>query len=768
MTRDASTLRGKDFLDYAQYMPGGFFIYRAGGGKEILFANDKFVNIFECESFEDFIDYTGGSFKGLVHPDDLERVERQIADQVGNSGDSFDYVQYRIQTKTGRIRYIENFGCLIRDSSGLCLSSSGKACCCEERRPEAQHEAGQCLSSNHGRCPSLAEGLFFVFAVDLRDKHYSTDVDYLTGLLSRPRFLLSADSCLAKAPHGLAFVWFNIDNFKVYNNTFGFSRGSDILRELASDLCSTFHGDLISRFSDDHFVVLTSWEDLEENIDASQKALRRLHKEAGLRLRAGIYFPSEGDDASIACDRAKIACDSIRRNNCARFCVYRDELIQQQQQKKYIVDVLGRAVEQGDIQVLYQPIIRILTGRICETEALTRWIDPEFGPIPPGSFIPTLEQYRDIHKLDICALRQVCTEYRDRKEKGLPLLPTSVNLSRLDFELCDIFSEVERVVEEFGVPKSMLKIEITESVHGEDQNVLNLGIEKFRQNGYEVWMDDFGSGYSSLNVLKDYSFDTIKFDMKFLSDLGKSEKTRFILSSNLSMTKQIGVQSLAEGVETEAQLAILKDMGFEKAQGYLFGRPMPLEELFALPRLKEDSRDVPYYDRLSRVELSNQEAMNRNGRDPIARVQSMAMFEFQDGRFSLLTENDVYRSWFENDSRLAAMRAGGLLNRDTALRRQFLAVIEDLQEGQSGGGFCIILWGNCVRTRITHIASNPRTGTRAYLMQHINVTDLPIHQGPRRFDENLKRSLEEALGEEIIDIGKDVKLPPWVMVNISS
>ena len=94
MTRDASTLRGKDFLDYAQYMPGGFFIYRAGGGEEILFANDNFVKIFECKNFEDFIDYTGGSFKGLVHPDDLERVERQIADQVGNSGDSFDYVQY--------------------------------------------------------------------------------------------------------------------------------------------------------------------------------------------------------------------------------------------------------------------------------------------------------------------------------------------------------------------------------------------------------------------------------------------------------------------------------------------------------------------------------------------------------------------------------------------------------------------------------------------------------------------------------------------------
>ncbi|MCR5346226.1 MAG: EAL domain-containing protein [Fretibacterium sp.] len=733
--------KGNDFLNYAQYMPGGFFIYKAGGGEEILFANDNFMNLFDCSDFEEFMEYTGGSFHGLVHPDDLERVRRQIADQVIKSGDSFDYMQYRIQTKKGRIRYIEEFGCFVQNSGGVCLSHGGQCC-------------------------SMNDGLFFVFAVDLCDKHYPTDVDYLTGLLSRQRFLLSADSRLAGDFHGQAIVWFNIDNFKVYNNTFGFSRGSDILRELASALCSTFRGDLISRFSDDHFVLLTTWENLEENIDASQKALRRLHKEAGLRLRAGIYFPSEGDNASLACDRAKLACDSIRRNNCASFCVYREELSQKQQQKKYIIDVLGNAIKQGDIQVLYQPIIRTLTGKICETEALTRWLDPEFGPIPPGAFIPTLEQYRDIHKLDICALQQVCSEYRDRKERGLPLLPTSINLSRLDFELCDIFREVERVAAQYGVPKNMLKIEITESVHGEDQNVLNLGIEKFRQNGYEVWMDDFGSGYSSLNVLKDYSFDTIKFDMKFLSDFGRSEKTRFILSSNLSMTKQIGVQSLAEGVETEEQLTLLKDIGFEKAQGFLFGRPMMLDDLFALPRLKEDCRDIAYYDRLSRVELSNQSAMNRSGRDPVAKVQSMAIFEVENGRFSLLTENDVYRSWMGKDSRVAALRSGELLNSDSALRRQFLAVTENLREGETGKDFYIFLWGNCVRTRITHIASNPRTGTMAILAQHLQVTDLPVlKEGPGGHYETLRKSLEEALGEEVIDLAPDIRLPPWLNLS---
>ena len=158
---------GRDFLNYAQCMPGGFFIYRADGGEEILFANDNLVELFECGSFEELMAYTGGSFKGLVHPDDLERVERQISDQVGESGDSYDYVQYRIRTKGGRIRYIEDFGCLVRGSG------------------------------SHGFLPD-GQSLFFVFAVDLRDKHYSMDTDCLTGLLSRQRFQLNAGSRLAE------------------------------------------------------------------------------------------------------------------------------------------------------------------------------------------------------------------------------------------------------------------------------------------------------------------------------------------------------------------------------------------------------------------------------------------------------------------------------------------------------------------------------------------------------------------------------------------
>ncbi|MBR0256810.1 MAG: EAL domain-containing protein [Synergistaceae bacterium] len=410
-------------------------------------------------------------------------------------------------------------------------------------------------------------------------------IDSLTGLLTRESFHSRAGEI---PPGGLAVAWFNLDNFKMFNKRFGFSRGDEILKEIALILGNIFPSSksLIARFSDDNFVVLTDWATVETCIDTAQEYLYALHENVTLRLRAGIYFPSDDDDIRSSCDRAKLACDSIRKNHSVSSCMFHDGMSRELALQQHILDFLESSMKHGNITVLYQPIVRLSTGKICEAEALARWNDPEIGIISPAKFIPTLEQYREIHKLDIYAMRNVCADYKIRREAGLPLLPVSVNLSRLDFELCDIIEEIESAVSLCGIPRKMMRIEITESINDEDMTALNLGIEKFRMMGYEVWMDDFGSGYSSLNVLKDYSFDTIKFDMKFLHgfDVNKSEKAKYIISSNLEMARLMGMQALAEGVETEEQLEYLRSIGFDKAQGYYFGRPMGLDEIFALER----------------------------------------------------------------------------------------------------------------------------------------------------------------------------------------
>ena len=413
-------------------------------------------------------------------------------------------------------------------------------------------------------------------------------IDSLTGILTREGFIGHAKNIPTA---GMAVIWFNLDNFKMFNKRFGFERGNEILREIALILGSIFPSDdsnhnLVARFSDDNFVVFTDWTTAEMRIEPVQEYLYSLHENVTLRLRAGIYFPSDNDDIRLSCDRAKLACDSIRKNHSISTCMFHDGMSRELALQQYILDNLDSAITHEYITVLYQPIVRLSTGKICGAEALARWNDPEAGIISPAKFIPTLEKYREIHKLDVYAVKRVCSDYMTRKNAGLSLVPVSVNLSRLDFELCDIISEIELAMTLSGLHRKMMNIEITESINDEDMTVLNIGIERFRSLGYEVWMDDFGSGYSSLNVLKEYSFDTIKFDMKFLHgfDIHKSEKAKYIISSNLEMARLMGMQALAEGVETPGQLEYLRSIGFDKAQGYYFGRPMSLDEMFSLER----------------------------------------------------------------------------------------------------------------------------------------------------------------------------------------
>ena len=181
---------------------------------------------------------------------------------------------------------------------------------------------------------------------------------------------------------------------------------------------------------------------------------------------------------------------------------YDEELGQLLLKQRYIVDHIEEAMLQGCIKVYYQPLIRALTKEICGFEALVRWSDPHYGFISPGEFIPVLEEYHLIHHLDLYVLEQICRDYQKNKEDSGVLVPVSLNLSRMDFELCDIFHELEERVTKFQVPREMLTLEITESVLNKSPLLISSQIKRFHQAGYKVWMDDFGSGYSSLNILR--------------------------------------------------------------------------------------------------------------------------------------------------------------------------------------------------------------------------------------------------------------------------
>ena len=321
--------------------------------------------------------------------------------------------------------------------------------------------------------------------------------------------------------------------------------------------------------------------------------------------------------------------------------------------RRHVVSHIDEAVSKGWIVPYFQPVIRSMTGKLCGVEALARWEDPTYGMLMPAVFIEPLEMARLIHKVDCCIFQQVCQLYHKSIKAGIPVVPISVNLSRYDFDLCDIFDIIEQNVRKYEVPRHMLNIEITESVFGSDPSFMLDIIQKFHDAGYQIWMDDFGSGYSTLNVLKDFSFDEMKIDMDFLSNFGTSSKT--ILASVVDMAKKLGIQTLAEGVETEEQRDYLRGIGCEKMQGYLYSRPFAfdadvLQDLISSIGIESTS------ERLYMNEVGAVKTLSMSERDLVAdsTMQSyvtnmpLATVEYTGDTFTILDSNTAFRESLAN------------------------------------------------------------------------------------------------------------------------
>ena len=218
-----------------------------------------------------------------------------------------------------------------------------------------------------------------------------------------------------------------------------------------------------------------------------------------------------------------------------------------------------------------------MTGKVSSLEALSRWDDPEKGLLTPAIFIPVLEEARLIPRLDSYMIEEapnLCAVLRRHRR---PVIPVSVNLSRVDFDVMKPFQFVESIVSKYEIPRSALRMEVTESALTVDSGRLKEELAKFRKAGYQCWLDDFGSGYSSLNVRQNFSFDEQKMDMAFQRQSGR--KSREIMRSIVTMAKALGIHTLAEGVETKEQADFLKSIGCEKIQGYYYSRPLPFEDL---------------------------------------------------------------------------------------------------------------------------------------------------------------------------------------------
>ena len=441
-----------------------------------------------------------------------------------------------------------------------------------------------CFAIYHGRLKEARKS---------KELEKSAKEDRLTGLWNYNYFSELATGRIRAAQGDCSenvLLFVDVHNFKAFNDQRGFEAGDRFLVAIGGYLSDVFSDSLYGRQADDHFVVMTKRAGLEERLDRLNERVSAYDDEILLGINCGGYrLNASGEDPRNCIDRARYAAHLIKNRFQTVYIEYDEKMSEAYRKRLYVINNIDNAVANGWIVPYYQPVVWSDTKELCGCEVLARWMDPTYGQLFPNEFIPVLEEYRLIHKLDRAIFEFACRDLRASLDAGKPVVPVSLNFSRLDFELMDAVGELDELVKKYGLSKDLIHVEVTESALTDSMTKLTEAINRIKELGYSLWLDDFGSGYSSLNVLKDYQFDVIKLDMRFLSNLENSEKAQILIDCIVKMANRIHMLTLTEGVETKVQAEFLNRVGCDRLQGYLFGKPIPKEAL---------------YDRIARGELT--------------------------------------------------------------------------------------------------------------------------------------------------------------------
>ena len=562
--------------------------------------------------------------------------------------------------------------------------------------------------------------------------------DYLTGLPSMTWFFELAKAggeALIKEGIQPALLFLDLCGMKYFNSHYGFAEGNRLLKAFADLLARYFGREHSCRISQDHFTAYTKAEGLDEVLRRFLEDCRDLNEGRSLFAHIGIYpKQSEALDVSTACDRAKLACDALKNNQESAFNYFSQSLQTELERRRYIIENLDRALDENWVKVYYQPIVRSVNRGVCNEEALARWVDPEKGLLPPIEFIPILEDSRLIYRLDLYMLEQVLERLKKQSLSGMQSVPQSINLSRSDFDSCDMVEEIRQRVDASGIGRDKITIELTESVVGSDPDFIQEQIRRFRELGFAVWMDDFGSGYSSLDVLQNMTFDLIKFDMHFMRQFDKGNNGKIILTELMRMATALGVDTLCEGVETEEQVRFLREIGCSKLQGFYYGPPIPIEKIIekyekGLQIGFENPKESSYFEAISRVNLYDLGVISQEDSysfQSYFNTLPIALMEIRADKVRYLRSNQSYRDFLE--------RYFGVCLTDTEVSfsskynpegSPFMHLLKQCCTGSNQSGFIddTLPDGSVAQSFVRRIACNPVRDTIAVATAVLSITE---------------------------------------------
>lgn len=410
---------------------------------------------------------------------------------------------------------------------------------------------------------------------DLASVNY---MDKLTGLLNREGFHKRLEKENLNEGNW-AVICFNIDRFQEINRAVGYAGGNEVLVKVAGWLSRYFPESIISRHESDHFYVFTRCSGIERRIRRVQSEVAICREHCYIFFRAGIWsyaVMKTVPSLNVILDNAKYACDTLRNQSAHSMCFYSSQVEEERKKSAFVLNYFREALDKEQIEVYFQPIIGTMSKKCRGYEVLSRWVVPGKGILSPGEYIPVLEKSYDIYKLDLYVLRKACEFIRKLDEEQKKNLFVSFNLSRHDFQAIDIPEEVDRIVSSYPIPKSILRVEVTESALADDDNIRR-DVARLRKKGYKVWVDDFGSGVSSLNVLRQYDVDGAKLDMKFLEDFESSKKSPLIIQNIIHLCHVLDLEVVVEGVENQKQLDFVQKCGGDLIQGFIYSAPQSLD-----------------------------------------------------------------------------------------------------------------------------------------------------------------------------------------------
>ena len=502
-------------------------------------------------------------YRALIHPDDLDRVIQEISRASESNARNFEHEPYRVTRRDGSELWLLDHTLVIRDAQG-----------------HATHYLSHLLDITARK---NAEARI----------QFLANFDALTGLPNRAQLddHMTYAINVAKRHSGcLALMFIDIDHFKDINDTLGHSVGDVLLIELAKRLHQMLRAeDVVARLGGDEFIVMLPSMDERSAAHVAHKLLAAIGEPYGIELHdlsvtasIGIaLYPGDGEDLESLSKKADTAMYRVKQEGRNGYRFFTAEMQARSARHLQLGNALRHALERNEFSVHYQPQIALCDGRVIGAEALLRWQHPELGLVSPAEFISVAEDNGFILQIGEWVLRHAVQQATSWRTTDLPPLVIAVNLSAVQFRHPALPELVTRILDEAGLPPEFLELELTEGVAMHNPQGAIAIMNNLHERGIRMSIDDFGTGYSSLGYLKKFNAYKLKIDQSFVRDISTDSEDKAIVSAIIQMAKSLGLATIAEGVETESQLAYLREQGCDEVQGYYYSKPLTAESFAA-------------------------------------------------------------------------------------------------------------------------------------------------------------------------------------------